>query len=1531
MIDPIQGLRRNIRKLAPEGQEGFEGLMAAVLSAATGRSFVLASSGTQRGRDGQSFQDDGEILFEAKRYDEAIPKDKLFTKVFELAADRATRAELFVVGATCSISSQHISTLEEGTRRLGLALLIAAWSETALPDLPVLLAMTATVSVDFLARHTEVAAAELRAQLDVVAAHAQFADRSAALKRALDQPSIAPPLAVQTNRRWLEAAFSSQRRARAEFGQALSPADPSTPGVLDRAELRARVAELVFAKPDGALVAILGADGNGKSWIFAQAWRYLSAPPLTLIVVPEDVTPPVTIESCRDLLVAKLHSQSGETPTRESEARWLRHFERWCSLPRPDEPRFIVFVDGANQRASVDWLRFLDAMGELVDPLGGRVVFSCRQLFYRDRLEGRTISEIVSVDVPEWSDAELETLLARWGATIASLEPDVVRSLHNPRIFAVAAKLLSAQEVASFDELSVSRLLFEHIRSGSAVAGIVVSPSQFAAEICDHADAIVRQLQQADQTELSAFDVSNQPSADRFTITAASRFFEVLEENPNKYVLREEGLPLALGLALVRAAQTADRRGASVDAALAAILDPITALDRTSEILLGAIVGAVVQDLSPVIVAPLVRAAVQLQNVSDSHFPEFRNLFASAPTAFLTALEACLLSSDATANFSWLTEALVALRGNDQVETALVPALHRWLSLYSLAPERGLLMPATLDGEEERQTNRAEQVQKLAKETAGLSASEQELLNRLPQEDGGDYSQLNLLAFEQLAGRPLALFAESLRNWCFANALNGGFRDHSDAFDDLLHFNLVDWSATRDALRSEAAVLRGAGVSTSGQWALVALLRATGDSDDALEAEHLAEELTKDREKFGGWRLVEKYCATDPCDPASARPDNVDATADQYTALDPAKLRRGLLTSQEDIFFEMAKAGLARFRPDAALSTLRALAEQALCRDPEQFRLATFLLEPETVGLRPSIAPRYVDKAREIAKAVIEAGEDRHREGWVAAQHALCIAFPHLNGREQFDALLSRPPDEDILLELGRLCRPIESEFLEEVLSRAFAAADPVAQFRILVFADNSETLLTPGCKALVLQLLGSEDKMVRLAALSLIHHQPDPELLSGLIASDWSAAKLDAVTRKMEIFHGSQALVAAVRRGMLSVEACLERIAFSAYDSFVEALGDEAALAISDRLNLAIRKAGDFEIAENLPDISQNLEGRFPPVIYEVTDRSNDRGSADSAAFKKDAWYERHERNREAAYRFEMELTRAGARIIIDAVTPRLVAAIVRAAPQQVDAWCTYFLRATPSALSNIHNIATMVAGAVTSANPLAAVKLFRRLEASAPHVRQTYGLSEISLDAVTVWEAADSEMIRALRFGRLDSAGNDYALSLEVLAAARAGRSALVRDYVLDRLARPEPAHRARAVMVAAFARDEAWARETLAALADERGFLGRAYEAARYAFERHQWSLHWAAAMRDSTTPDDLWRNAVLLAEIVDGRFQRTDVEGNVPNDLIRRFGATLNSPIRRRIGKWKSKREGKLFGMNAPNPVFLGGSAGVADRT
>src|SRR3546814_3011524 len=87
--------------------------------------------------------------------------------------------------------------------------------------------------------------------------------------------------------------------------------------------------------------------------------------------------------------------------------------------------------------------------------------------------------------------------------------------------------------------------------------------------------------------------------------------------------------------------------------------------------------------------------------------------------------------------------------------------------------------------------------------------------------------------------------------------------------------------------------------SQTARWALVYLLRATGDADDGDRAEALAETLIEDWQRFEGWRLVERYCPTDPCDPASERPNEKIGRAHVCTPVTNAHLVCRLLLEKK--------------------------------------------------------------------------------------------------------------------------------------------------------------------------------------------------------------------------------------------------------------------------------------------------------------------------------------------------------------------------------------------------------------------------------------------------------------------------------------------------------------------------------------------------------------------------------------------------------------------------------------------------------
>jgi hypothetical protein len=1529
----ISELRDAVRKLAATGPDGFEGLMAAVLTDITKTGFALANSGSQRGKDGQSALNDGAVTFEGKLYDETVPRKDILSKVAEIAIDDDGDTDLWIVGSTGPVSSQTTDSAAALGRKFAVATLIADWPSAGLPTLACVLAMAPAVAAKFIADKTGGREQRFIDYLEAVRQHPQFADRAQELKQIFDQPNIGPAYALKNNEEWLRTVFSNINRARATFGQPLAPGDRSVHGVLDRAELRQRFSAAIFGKPDGAIAAALGLDGNGKSWLFAQAWLHQPTKPLTVVLVPDDIAAPISLEALEELLIAKLTQQTGDNPTEVSKKRWRKHFERWRHLNAPGSPRLVVFLDGVNQRQSVPWIKMIDALSQVLADLGGKLVFSCRSFFYSDNLKNRLVSRVVSVEVPEWSTEELETLLKERGTSISRLNAPVVGALRNPRIFAVAAELLGNSQIEQFHELSVSRLLFEHVRTGAAPAGGLLPPSQFVREIRNHADEIVSRLKQSQTADLRVFDrptgigaaQANTSLAEQFVVTSSGRFFEPLPDDPSRYSLKEDGLSLALGLSLVNTAQFAHRNGLNIDEALSKILDPIAALDRTSDVLLSALLVSVLGgDPSDAVVTALARAFISLQNVDEGRYPEFRALVRRLPSPFLKALEESALADRVSSNPSWLSGALLESRHDSGCAAAIATFAHRWLSLYSSAPERMMMTSQSGDNEEKRSAEYQKRKAELTAKVAAFGSVETKLFDALVLEERGDYSRLNKTAFQFLAGTPLRAFGGSFRNWCLASAFNGGFLDARDEFNDLIQFNRVDWVETRGEILKAAESLRGPTISETGQWALVYLLSATGASPDAEEAESIFEILTRDRQKYPGWRLVENYCATDPCDPNSPRPDNIAATAVKYAAIDVSKLRKDRGQGTEDHFFEMARAGLARFEPNAAIGTIRRFAADVLTRDKGEFRLAVFELENHTAALDHATATQFVERASRVAANAIEQG-DKNRELFIAAQYGLGIAFPHMTGDDQLDALLDHPRNDDILLSLSSLMRTCDPLKFEQKFENAYRDGDEVSQFRLLVFAQHTDTRVSDRARGIVGELSASPNRLVKLCAFAVICRLKDPKLLGVLATSDWTAAGLNSSSDGTQIWYGSQALILAAKLGLISVEACLERISLGTYLTLVQNLGEVAALAVAARVDSAIRNVAGYQVNANLPDIEQRFDRDQRPSSLHISDKLDPQESPNDQ-FKRiaetgDAWYERHLRNHEAVKKFEKELTEAGAELILESVSGGLIEEIAKFDPSIVRVWYMHFLALDANALRGVHNFASLVAQVISQSDPEAGIALFEKLRSSSPYVRVTFGRAGVDLVSVSVWRAGDDDRLKQLRFKRLDDARTDHEIAVEVLAAISAGRQETLRTYALDRQARPEPSLAAKALMVAGLSEESDWALQTLEQFKSAHGFLAEAYNAAKYAMDRHIWARHWAKAMRDARTETDLWRYGVLLAEIVDGRFHGSEIRGSSNNELVDRYQTTFDDLLRRRIDKWKDKRSKTLFGMSAPHEMFL----------
>jgi len=1505
--------------LPATGEKGFEGLIGVTLRDISGVFFRLAGSGSQFGVDGKPAYKGDAICYEGKRYDGTVPRTEVLSKIAELSISD-TEMDIWVLGATSQITSQLADTARGLGAKYGIVVLILDWSETDLPPFAVALAMGGMRVEEFLKSNIseEETLRKALAALEAVRNSQDFAPHADRIRAQCSEPAVGWALAQRANTDWLSNGFSSRKRAKTKFRQPLSPGDTNTANIRQRKTLIDKLLPCFTTTLGESLVCILGGEGNGKSWIVAQSWLALAHKPLMLFMSPDDFTETAGHIDVVDLLISNLIRQTGDVVTATTRERWRRKLGQWRGRSATDSSWLVVVIDGINQRPNSDWARIIEILVDELNQICGRLIVTVRTQYFRDRIKNRLSVPFTEITVPEWTEFERDEILTAHGRKASELHHAVATSLRNPRLLGIALELLDKADITNFDELSVSRLLFEHMRMSERDFPVPQPAQDFARQLQKHAQEILSRVKAKQHDDLNVFD-------DNMGAVADGRFYQAVDGDPTRYSLKDDGLTLALGFAVIDRLRTAKRNDRNLDAELDAILEPIAALDDTADVVIAALTVTVADErYEQDIAASLAKGFAALQNPDQSKFLAFVGLSKSRPQGFMDAAHALCLAGGHQPNFDWIQGALIAAGRNNRVWQEIAGNVHFWLSFHSLSPELETFTHLAHDSQDKVQDEHEKNRKKIEEKLRSLSANERLILENLPKKEG-DLSRLSHFALLLLAGKPLAPFGKSLVNWSFSYALNS---DHAAPYKEFIHLvslNRVDWSQTRTALLEASAVLRDTDVSRTGKWSLVNILRATGHSDDGKEAQSLVKELTKDWPTFEGWRLIENYCATDPCDPSSGEPENVTRTAEQYAAIDVSKLRQSMGQASEDHFFIMARPCIARFKPEAAVAKHREFAMNVLKRAGFPLRQGLFELRQHNTLLTIKEACEFIKKRHEAKTAGIAVGLSE-QDAWLVSQYHLILAFPFLSAREQAAILLSDEAEEDILLDLMKLVKPLSEKEFETLIGLACAEKNERKQYLLLVLAKSSSVQLSLIVRALIAALFRSESERVRAQALGVIAQSGDEELLGHVAKSEWKATDTET-ENGFEVRYGSAALLEAAKRGLIAHDEVLNRISERVYGRAAAMLDVDAVHNIARRIDASIYQAASLDGDLVAPDIELQVHTSTPnePSRFSVSERPS-RTKDFKEAMKRlsesnEAFEQRQKRNYDAFIEFESKLTQTNARIILDHISLEEFATVVTTAEEFADRWYGLFMSIAEAKLPVVHNLVLLLAHALGRKAPGKAEELFRLVKDSKPLVRFTFSWAGVPLDAVATWAGVRSPILDNLRFARLDRVGTDHDLSIEVLAALLNGQQQLLTTYIEEKLRKAEPVEISRGIMVAGFSDQSEFNDEVLKRYEGSAGLIGSAQKAAKYAYERNLWARHWFEMMCQTGENKDFWRYAVLFSKIVDGRFAVWRSTYSKKGNPIQSFGSTVNSNFKNRLARWENHRKKKLFGSDAPASIFL----------
>jgi len=1172
---------------------------------------------------------------------------------------------------------------------------------------------------------------------------------------------------------------------------------------------------------------------------------------LTLILSTSNIAEQHLSTNVEDYLIQCLISQTGDSSTEKTKARWKRRFQAWKKIQGPSVPFMTIFVDGINQKPNLDWVRWIEKLTAFCRKIGANLVISSREHFAKRAIFPKLYISYDIIDIPEWNDKELKEILAFLEVDYRDIETPVFNSLKNPRLLSVAFETLGKNRISDLAELNPSRLLYEYVFAHGRDNSDATTPQEHISSLSNYAGIILSRLKADDHDDLSVFSNTDKEKIQSdLDAVSSERFFEPLPTSPELFQLKDEGLDLAIGISIINKLKKAQRNGQDINETLNALLDPFSALDRTSDILLGGCIAAVLDEHCPTSIrASLIGSFLNIQNLNENSYQAFQGLIRAAPKAAFMALGTCYRNGHELAHKDWLLSAIKENANIENVSDAMSEYIHCALRTFTLDPKVSVFARR---GDADRQEKLNQKTAEIKARFEAFTSTEKSFIDtNLTEVSNFDPNESALDCFYLLSGLPLASFAESLFAWRFGVSINASVYVPTDEFAHLLTFNTIDWSETRDALLKNVKTFDVEGASDSARWALRGVLFSTGGEQDYDRSVEILNSIKRETYSGAGpWRLIEKYCDTDPCDPDADYPSNIQQTLIKFQSLDFSAIRSRMSSTGEDHFFTDAQTGLARFKGKEAFGAMQDYVRNVLEREESDLKFGIFSLEKVPELLPDSLAKQASQRALDLAVG----STPREGDDWVKSQFLLNLSFCHFDGSQQLALIEQLNPSNPMLTSFEHTFRQASSQDIEATIQRALDSGQRERVVNLLSFLRTDVETRGQGSVHLFRSLLAHENSVVRAFTLALLGDGLCDEVLSEFAKSTWAVRTPPEKEETFETWYGSRALIIGADKSFLPYADAAARISSSLFGSLTSRKDKQATHIVAQRLDQAIMKAIGLSDAGPLPRVEvEVLEGNEDSANYlsiAQDDNAEDQSLEKLAERMNESAEDFQKRQLEAnqAYqRFRDALTQSDARVLLDDIGRHTIRNIFEVNPKMVEQWAEKLISEHSSNLVGFKNISFYVAEVISASQPAQAVELFARAETFRSFTNFTSGLAKTPLRLSCMWHAHDSLLMKQYRADKLRLATDDDELAEIVLAGQLAGKTAELLEFIRCEMQTGQPARQARAITVTGFLDESAEADEILVSASKRRGLLGRAYQSAKYAYERNIWARHWYSSIR------------------------------------------------------------------------------------
>jgi hypothetical protein len=1111
-----------LRKLHPSGSDGFEGLIAQLFEALIGRRFLLAKPGYQAGRDmSTSPIGANRIAVECKKYltGTHLNEKEVVGELVQVSYD-IPELDLWVFVATRSVGDRLEDLVSQEARTKGFEALIIDTEAVAggFPSsLAVLCAHAPEVVVSFIERNIpDAKTQDLKEVLHSISIQQGYPKRLYELRRNLSSSAIGFDNLRRNQNEWLLTRFQSKSESHAAFGQVLNISDQDV-RLIERLKARENFDEWLDSwKNNHPFLAILGEEGDGKTWGTASyVLRKLRSDdkfPLVLFVTSKNIPP--TNEPL-ELLARVVARQSG----RFDDAYWKRRLERWKERGDQVNPLIFLILDGLNERQDIDWRSLLEKLN--VPPWNNLVacVVTCRTHTWVKKYSSLSYLNFQSWTIPPYNDSELYITLAVHHLKTSDIDPNLLPLMRKPRYFDLVVRL--RQVMAESGDVTVERLLYEDWRDRiSKKSGLQLSHEESQALIRDLAEKSLPQSKSFSERE-----VENLVPTDQRIIVQELISSGILKPDQSKegrYTVERKRLIQGFGLFLKEDVSRAISSGDAIEESIARLLEPQGDMDIKGEICGAAVFHAVADRNFPEVGRlALLQEWFKSRNFDERLDESIVAYFPVCPETYLKLAE--IVWSDVSENSlaqEILMHGLLKWRGSEKLDPVMIPAFERWL---------GFVHPYGFSFQRGAKGEKAEEIRLRIEERLGCKLTPGTFSFA-----GYDLAAIQDDGLLRLARVALAIishygekqkFIKALVTWSLSRALMG----HASEYE------LVSWvlkTAQGDIwrdLKIELENLIGQNSRVT-QQAVYFLLSCEGSPAAYALRDNLPKNLFPPN-------LFEEMYRSDPCsqhfflwdrkvyftclersdlnafhiassmkelslEPGLPVPpqlkERIESVANTFA---PNSLWKSMGMTIEDHKFKEIEASLYAFAPDAIAELVKGVIRDMLNRNGLALRQLSFKLKRNLLLLgRDELGAIEQTWNNLLARAGSWDAEER-----VAEEFLFPGVINNLPGEKQLEKLLSRPDDASDLLQYEPLFKPLQQKYITYLFESLGGLKDKTRLKRILWFLSAHHSSVPPTSIKHITQFLECDDTVIRSLVLEIIYKSSDMETKWYVRDSKWA------------------------------------------------------------------------------------------------------------------------------------------------------------------------------------------------------------------------------------------------------------------------------------------------------------------------------------------------------------------------------------------------------------------------------------------